>query len=159
MDVAARVRDAAKIVLRPFEVTERLLEPGECPARIRVEVSLLLGEGLVRTGRQDIDALDGSQVEIFKLRDRNDNVVGIATRVSSVSDSSGPFIQWMLHLPARGTVFARMGLGTTVEGVRDGLLVAGTREFETLNGYVREYFNNDVPQDDREISGREITGR
>ena len=102
----------------------------------------------------DMGDLDGSQVEIFKLRNREDNVVGVATRVSSVSDSSGPFIQWMLHLPARGTVFARMGLGTTVEGVRDGLLVAGTREFEPLTGSVREYFNNDVPQDDREISGR-----
>lgn len=98
--------------------------------------------------------LDGSQTEIFKIRNRADKVVGIAARISSVKDTSGSFVQWMLHLPARGTMFAGMDLNTSADGYRNGLLLAGTREFETLNGSVREYFNNDVADDELEISGR-----
>lgn len=101
-----------------------------------------------------IAELDGSQTEIFKLRNRDDRVVGIAARISSVKDASGSFIQWMMHLPARGTMYAGMELNTAVDGYRNGLLLAGTREFETLNGTIREYFNNDIAVDEREISGR-----
>ena len=100
------------------------------------------------------EGLDGSQTELFKIRNRDDTVVGVAARISSVNDPSGSFVQWVLHLPARGTIFAGMNMNTSADGVRDGLLLAGTREFETLNGSVREFFNNKIRDDDMEISGR-----
>ena len=40
------------------------------------------------------------------------------------------------------------------EGVREGLLMAGTREFEVLNGGVSEYFNGNVSDSEYEVSGR-----
>lgn len=100
------------------------------------------------------DALKGAASEVFKLRNSDDVVVGIAARVSNSQDSSGPFIQWMLHLPARGSMFLRMQLRSSEDGLRNGLLMAGTREFEVLNGGVSEYFNTDVADSEYEVTGR-----
>ena len=98
--------------------------------------------------------LNGAASEVFKLRNSDDVVVGIAARISNPRESSGAFIQWMLHLPARGSMFLRMQLTPSEDGVRDGLLMAGTREFEVLNGSVSEYFNSDVTDSEYEVSGR-----
>lgn len=98
--------------------------------------------------------LDGSETEIFKLRNSKDIVVGIAARISNGREKSGSFIQWVMHLPARGTMFARMRLNTEEAGYRNGVLIAGTREFEVLNGSVREYFNSEVESEDMDISGQ-----
>ena len=51
-------------------------------------------------------------------------------------------------------MFLRMQLSPAEDGVRSGLLMAGTREFETLNGSVSEYFNADVADAEYEITGR-----
>lgn len=96
-------------------------------------------------------ALDGARSEIFKLRDDNDVVVGIGARISSTTEASGSFIQWMLHLPARGSIFAGMQLTLKEGGFREGVLMAGTREFEGMTGTVQESFNTDAGED---ISGR-----
>ena len=98
--------------------------------------------------------LNGAASEVFKLRNSDDVVVGIAARISNSRESSGAFIQWMLHLPARGSMFLRMQLTPSEEGVREGLLMVGTREFEVLNGGVSEYFNGNVSDSEYEVSGR-----
>ena len=54
------------------------------------------------------EALGDMQAELFKIRDRNDTVVGVASRIASASEASGPFIEWAVHLPARGTMFVTM---------------------------------------------------
>jgi len=51
-------------------------------------------------------------------------------------------------------MFLRMQLTPSEDGVRDGLLMAGTREFETLNGGVSEYFNAEVADAEYNIAGR-----
>jgi hypothetical protein len=102
----------------------------------------------------DEDVLDGAEVEVFKVRNTNGIVIGTASRISNKKDDSGPFIQWMMHLPARGTLFARMNLGTSEGGIRHGLLIVGTREFETLNGSVREFYNAEAKDEDLDITGR-----
>ena len=99
-------------------------------------------------------ALNGAEVEVFKLRNTNGKVVGMAARLSNAKDSSGAFLQWMLHLPSRGTMFVRMNLSTSDDGVRDGLLMVGTREFELLNGSIREFYNAEPDNEDFDISGR-----
>jgi len=80
------------------------------------------------------------QAEIFKVRDRNDVVIGVASRLASASERTGRFIEWTLHLPARGTVYLKMDLAPTNQGYRNGTLIAGTREFDAMNGKVREQF-------------------
>lgn len=102
----------------------------------------------------DDPSLKGAQSEIFKIRNDNDVVVGIGARISNAQDTSGSFIQWMLHLPARGSMFVRMQLNPSADGHRKGLLMAGTREFELLNGEVGEFYNNEVANPEYEITGR-----
>ena len=84
------------------------------------------------------EVLAGSQAEIFKLRDVNNTVVGLASRMSSNAEASGNFVEWMLHLPARGSMFIGMSVGSTLEGYRSGFLRSGTGEFATLTGEIRE---------------------
>ena len=94
------------------------------------------------------------QAEMFKVRDRNDVVIGAASRLASASEETGPFIEWTLHLPARGTVYFQMDLAPSPEGYRNGLLIAGTRDFETLSGSVREQFISDIQNEDFDVDGR-----
>jgi len=84
--------------------------------------------------------LGNLQAELFKVRDRNDVVIGVASRLASASERTGRFIEWTLHLPARGTVYLKMDLAPTNQGYRNGTLIAGTREFDAMNGNVREQF-------------------
>jgi hypothetical protein len=97
---------------------------------------------------------DGSQAEVFKLRDKNNAVVGIASRIASSAESTGAFIQWVLHLPARGTMYLTMQLEPSAEGYRAGQLSAGTEEFAELTGRVQERFNTQVEADEDETSAR-----
>ena len=94
------------------------------------------------------------QAEMFKVRDRNDVVIGVASRLASASEETGPFIEWTLHLPARGTVYMQMDLAPSDEGYRSGSLIAGTRDFETLSGRVREQFITDIENEDFDVDGR-----
>ncbi len=54
------------------------------------------------------------QTEMFKVRDRNDVVIGVASRLASASEETGAFIEWTVHLPARGTVYLQMDVAPSV---------------------------------------------
>jgi len=86
--------------------------------------------------------LAGVQAELYKLRDANGVVVGVASRISGPGDATGSVLEWALHLPARGTVYATLRPGSTADGYRDGALRAGTREFARLRGTVTERFES-----------------
>ena len=94
------------------------------------------------------------QTEMFKIRDRNDVVIGVASRLASASEATGAFIEWTVHLPARGTVYLQMDVAPSAEGHRNGRLVAGTREFETLSGTVIEQYITDFKDEDLNVDGR-----
>ena len=94
-----------------------------------------------------------SQTELFKIRNRNDAVVGVAGRIAS-TETADPFIHWMLHLPARGTMFLKMGFAANAEGFRSGTLRAGTHEFSVLSGTVEERFVSDLENAEFDIDGR-----
>jgi hypothetical protein len=91
--------------------------------------------------------LPGLQAEIFKLRDKNNAVIGVASRLASADDPSGPFIEWVLHLPARGTLYVNMDIMPDADGLRAGHLRAGTRDFATLTGSMSERLVTDVPEE------------
>lgn len=94
------------------------------------------------------------QAELFKLRDRDGVVIGVASRLASAGDATGPFIEWVLHLPARGTLYLAMDVTPAAEGHRNGRMLAGTRDFETLRGSAREQFVTDVDDLDADSEGR-----
>jgi hypothetical protein len=101
------------------------------------------------------DALFGSlQAEMFKVRDRYDVVVGVASRLASASEQTGPFIEWVLHLPARGTLYLQMDVTPAPEGHRNGRMLAGTRDFVTMHGSAREQFVTDIESSDAGVQGR-----
>ena len=86
------------------------------------------------------EALGDLQAEMFKIRNRDDAVVGIASRLASLNESTGPFIEWVLHLPARGTLYAEMQITPAADGYREGVVRAGTQDFGLLSGSIREKF-------------------
>ena len=82
--------------------------------------------------------LAGAQAEVFKIRDTRDVVVGVASRMAGSSAATGSVIEWTLHLPARGSLYASMQSSAGEGGFRSGSLRAGTREFADLRGRVLE---------------------
>ena len=80
----------------------------------------------------------GIRTELFKVRNARDIVVGVASRVAAQNDQLGDSIEWVLHLPARGTFFVAMPVQTSDGAQRVGSLRAGTREFRSLRGQVSE---------------------
>ena len=91
----------------------------------------------------ELDFLANIQTELFKVRNENGVVVGAASRMSGKSAQYGPFVEWAVHLPARGTMYVSMDPSPSPDGYREGSLRAGTREFLTLNGVVLERFVRD----------------
>lgn len=82
--------------------------------------------------------LGDTQVEVFKIRNRNDVVVGVAARIAGTVTPSGSVLEWTLHLPARGTLYAKLQPRPDNAGSRVGRLRAGTREFAGMTGSVNE---------------------
>jgi hypothetical protein len=83
------------------------------------------------------DYLRGSRTELFKVRNSNDVVIGVASRLAIQSPQLGDVIEWVLHLPARGTMYVSVSPQDR-EGLRSGTLMAGTREFDGLVGGLSE---------------------
>ena len=94
------------------------------------------------------EQLGDLQAEIFKIRDRNNAVVGVASRLASAEEPTGTFIEWALHLPARGTMYFKMEVTPSADGIRNGTVISGTRDFGMLTGSVREQFIADVENSD-----------
>ena len=69
--------------------------------------------------------LGDMQAEIFKIRDKNDTVIGVGSRLASAADRSGSFIEWSLHFPARGTMYVKMEITPSADGFRNGVLISG----------------------------------
>lgn len=93
--------------------------------------------------------LANSQAEVFKIRNRDDVVVGVASRIAGMVAGSGRIVEWTLHLPARGSVYASMSTSADATGTRDGRMLAGTREFANVHGIVREKFSEDAQDESR----------
>ena len=84
------------------------------------------------------EAFDGVRVELFKVRNARQIVIGIASRMVADSDQIEDTVEWVLHIPARGTFYATMPAQAVDGGRRVGALRAGTREFRPMQGKVSE---------------------
>jgi hypothetical protein len=77
--------------------------------------------------------LQGLRTELFKVRNAHDAVIGIASRIA-VDD----VIEWVVHFPARGSLYVAMQSKPLEGGYRLGELRAGSNEFAELSGRVVE---------------------
>ena len=84
------------------------------------------------------ELFDGVRVELFKLRNSADAVVGVASRMVADSNAIEDSVEWVLHLPARGTFYVAMPAQAVDGARRIGTLRAGTREFSPMQGKVSE---------------------
>lgn len=96
----------------------------------------------------------GFRAEIFKIRNAKDTVVGVASRISGNSPETGQVIEWILHLPARGSIYATVEPDPIEGGYRVGELRAGTREFGNLNGQVTERWVENKTGFEAALAGR-----
>jgi len=94
------------------------------------------------------------RAEVFKLRNSRDAIIGVASRFASTDPGLGNVIEWVLHLPARGTVFARIPPQSVDGARRVGELRAGTREFGSLNGRMSERWVAETSASDQTTAGR-----
>lgn len=97
--------------------------------------------------------LDGTRSELYKLRNSRDAVVGVATRLATSDAQLGNVVEWVMHLPARGSLFVSMS-AQPAGGQRVGEMRAGTREFAPLVGRVSERWVADRTAIDSAQAGR-----
>lgn len=93
-----------------------------------------LPPGLAWPGDEE---LAGVRSEMFKIRDARDSVVGVAVRTAAEQDA-GAIIDWVIHLPARGSIFVNMDPAPQEGGFRIGGIRSGSREFGAFSGFVTE---------------------
>jgi hypothetical protein len=86
----------------------------------------------------DDELFAGTRAELFKLRNSKDAVVGIASRLAASDENVGDTVEWVMHLPARGSAYIQMEATPREGGFRLGDLATGTREFAPLTGRVTE---------------------
>ncbi len=91
-------------------------------------------------------ALAGVRSEVFKIRNANDVVIGVGVR-TAVTREGENFIDWALHLPARGSLFVGMEAAPREGGFRLGELRSGSREFTRLSGTLAERWVADTSAD------------
>lgn len=95
-----------------------------------------------------------SRAELFKLRNSRDAVIGVASRFAIDDPAAGKLVEWVLHLPARGSMYVSLNSSPVAGGGRVGKLRAGTREFRELVGELREKWVANTSRGAADDSGR-----
>lgn len=98
--------------------------------------------------------LSNIRTELFKVRNSNGVVIGTASRIYGSGAPLGGFVEWTVHLPARGSMFLTMAATLSEQGFRKGKLRAGTREFRTMHGTIVERFFRETENAESESAGR-----
>ncbi len=100
------------------------------------------------------ELLGNLRTELFKVRDAREAVIGVASRVAAEDPGQGDIVEWVLHFPARGSMYVTMQSEPAQGGFRVGLLRAGSDEFEELSGRVVERWVADSSAVDNPATGR-----
>lgn len=96
----------------------------------------------------------GINAELFKVRNERDLVIGVASRIAANDAQHGSLIEWVLHLPARGSMYLSLQGEIQEGGVRRGELRGGSREFSSIAGVVSEQWVADVSGEEGSPAGR-----
>jgi hypothetical protein len=98
------------------------------------------------------EILANVRTEMFKIRNERDTVVGVAVRAAAKYGDED-IIDWVLHLPARGSVSVNMDVTAREGGYRLGEIRAGSREFAPLHGFMTERWVANTSDDEDAPSG------
>lgn len=99
------------------------------------------------------EALANVSAEFFKIRNARNAVIGVAARTVAKEDEAD-FIDWIIHLPARGSLFVGMESQPLEGGQRVGQLRAGSEEFDNLTGSLTERWVSDTSGEEDAPIGR-----
>jgi len=91
--------------------------------------------------------------EIFKIRNAKNAVVGVAARTVA-KEGDTDLTDWVIHLPARGSLFVNMESQAQDGHPRIGKLRTGSREFGDLTGFVAESWVSSASAEDGVPQGR-----
>jgi len=91
--------------------------------------------------------------EIFKVRNAKDAVIGVAARTVA-KEGDTDLTDWVIHLPARGSLFVNMEPQAEAGHARIGKLRTGSREFGDLNGFIAESWVSGSSSEDGVPRGR-----
>ncbi len=101
----------------------------------------------------DDEILGSVSTEIFKIRNARDSVIGIAARTAA-REGELPILDWIIHLPARGSIYVNMNPVAEVGGHRIGEIRTGSRELSGLSGFVTERWIADTSGEADAHAGR-----
>ena len=101
----------------------------------------------------DDEILGGVSTEIVKIRNARDSVIGVAARTVARQDDS-PVLDWIIHLPARGSIYVNMNPVAAEGGQRIGEIRTGSRELAPHSGFDTERWIPDTSGDVDAHSGR-----
>lgn len=101
----------------------------------------------------DDPVFENISTELFKVRNARDTVIGVAARTVATEDDA-EVIDWMIHLPARGSLFVNMEPAPQEGGHRVGKIRSGSQEFGSLMGGVSERWVGDTSGDVDAPAGR-----
>lgn len=101
----------------------------------------------------DDEILANFSAEIFKVRNSRNAVIGVAARTAAKEESSD-LIDWVIHLPSRGSLFFKMDPVPQQGGHRNGRLRAGSQEFDELTGQLTERWVSDTSGEEDAPVGR-----
>jgi len=90
-------------------------------------------------------------VELYKIRNERDAVIGVASRTAAAGATAS---DWLIHFPARGSQLVSVQTIPLPGGVRRGDLRAGSREFRKRSGSVAVRWVPDESADQASPSGR-----
>jgi hypothetical protein len=97
--------------------------------------------------------LENVRTEVFKIRNAHDVVVGIAARTVA-EEENADVIDWMIHVPARGSLLVNMESAPQEGGQRIGKIRTGSEEFAPLMGFVDERWVPDTSGAEDAPAGR-----
>jgi hypothetical protein len=122
----------------------------------RILIGAQSQQSLLPPGLQwpDNEEFANLRVELFKIRNTKNDVVGVASRMAANDEIPGDVIEWVLHLPARGSIYVSMRPEPQEGGNRVGKLQSGTREFDLMRGEVSERWVADTTESDDAQAGR-----
>jgi len=105
------------------------------------------------------EILANVRTQMFKIRNARDTVVGVAVRATAKYGDEDS-IDWVLHLPARGSVMVNMDVTPREGGYRQGEIRAGSREFSPLHGFMTErWVANTSDEEDAPSGYIELTAK
>jgi len=99
------------------------------------------------------DIFENVRTEVFKVRNVRGAVIGVAARTVA-KEGEVDITDWIIHLPARGSLFVNMESQPKEGRPRIGQLRAGSQEFDDLEGFVSESWVSDTSGEEGVPRGR-----